>query len=86
MIIDGRDLSVDEMFKELRGVVAHGYARRDEVSVFVNAHDREKLNLITGFVEILLECNTRIVEANGYYILKIIQEAVAQRSIIGINL
>ena len=78
MIIDGRDLSLDEMFKEMRDVVAHGFAKSDEVSVFVDAYDREKLNLITGFVEILLECKTRVVEANGYYILKVIQVPVAQ--------
>jgi len=78
MIIDARDLSFDETFKELRDVVSHGFASRDEVSVFVDAHDCEKLNLITGFVEILLDCKTRIVEANGYYILKVIQEPVAR--------
>ncbi len=78
MIIDARDLSFDETFKELRDVVSHGFACRDEVSVFVDAHDCEKLNLITGFVEILLDCKTRVVEANGYYILKVIQEPVAQ--------
>jgi hypothetical protein len=78
MIIDARDLSFDETFKELRDIVFNGFASRDEVSVFVDAHEREKLNLITGFVEILLDCKTRVVEANGYYILKVIQEPVAQ--------
>ncbi len=78
MIIDARDLSFDETFKELKDVISHGYAGRDEVSVFVDAYDCEKLNLITGFVEILLDCKTRVVEANGYYILKVIQEPVAQ--------
>ena len=77
MVIDARDISFDEMFKELKDVVSLGFANRDEVSVFVDAHDREKLKLITGFVEILLDCKTRVVEANGYYILKVIQEPVA---------
>jgi hypothetical protein len=62
----------------LKEVVAQGFARRDEISVFVEAHDREKLGLITGFVEIILECKTRVVEANGYYILKVIQGPVLQ--------
>jgi len=78
MIIDARELSFNEAFKELRDVVSHGFASRDEVSVFVDAYDCEKLNLITGFVEILLDCKTRLVEANGYYILKVIQGPVAQ--------
>ena len=78
MIIDARDLSFDETFKELKDVVSHGFACRDEVSVFVDAHDCEKLNLITGFAKILLECNTIVIEANGYYILKVIQDADAR--------
>ncbi|MBI4847466.1 MAG: hypothetical protein HY808_02660 [Nitrospirae bacterium] len=78
MIIDARELSFDETFKELSDVVSHGFASRDEVSVFVDAHDCEKLNLITGFVEILLDCKARVVEANGYYILKIIQGPAAR--------
>lgn len=78
MVIDARDISFNETFKELKDVVTLGFASRDEVSVFIDAHDCEKLNLITGFVEILLNCKTRVVEANGYYILKVIQEPVAR--------
>ncbi|MEW6714056.1 MAG: hypothetical protein AB1306_03045 [Nitrospirota bacterium] len=77
MVIDARDLSFDETFKELRDVISNGFAGRDEVAVFVDARDCEKLNLITGFAEMLLECNTIVIEANGYYILKVIQDADA---------
>ena len=80
MIIDARELSFDEVFKELRDVVSRGYASCDEVSVFVDAHDCEKLNFIEGFLEILLDCKTRVVEANGFYILKAFQEPVAKAS------
>ncbi len=76
MIIDARDLSFDEAFKELNDVVSHGYASRDEVLIFVEAHDCEKLNLITGFAEVLLECKTWVVEANGFYVVRVTQEAV----------
>lgn len=78
MVIDARDLSFDETFKELRDVMSHGQAGLDEVSVFVDARDCEKLNLITGFAKILLECNTIVIEANGYYILKVIQDVDAR--------
>lgn len=78
MVIDARELSFSETFKELREVVSLGFASRDEVSVFVDANDREKLSLITGFAEMLLGCKSRIVEVNGYYILKVIQEPVAR--------
>lgn len=78
MVIDARELSFSEAFKELRDVVYQGVASRDDVLVFLNAHDSEKLNLITGFVEILLECKTSVVEANGYYVVKVIQEPVAR--------
>jgi len=76
MIIDARELSFDEAFKELKDVVSHGYAVLDEVLVFVDANDREKVNLITGFAEILLECRSRVVEANGYYVVRVRQENV----------
>lgn len=78
MVIDARDISFNETFKELKDIVSRGLASHAEVSVFVDAQDREKLNLITGFVEILLDCKTRVVEANGYYILKVIHEPVAR--------
>jgi hypothetical protein len=78
MLIDARELSFDEIFKELKEVVSLGYASCDEVSVFIDAHDCEKLNFIEGFLEILLECKTRVVEANGFYILKVFQGPVAR--------
>lgn len=78
MVIDARKFSFSEIFKELRDVVYQGLASRDDVLVFLNAHDCEKLNLITGFVEILLECKTLVVEANGYYVVKVIQEPAAK--------
>ena len=78
MVIDARDLSFDETFKELRDVVSHGQGGLDEVSVFVDARDCEKLNLITGFAKILLDCNTIVIESNGYYILKVIQDPDAR--------
>lgn len=80
MVIDARELSFYEVFKELREVVSRGHASCEEVSVFIDAHDCEKLNFIEGFLEILLECKTRVVEANGYYILKILQEPFAKAS------
>lgn len=76
MIIDARELSFDEAFKELKDVVSHGYARFDEVLIFVDAHDGEKVKLITGFAEMLLECRTGVVEANGYYVVRVNQEPV----------
>jgi hypothetical protein len=77
MIIDARELSFSDAFKELREAVSQGFASRDEVLVFVDAHDSEKLSLITGFVEILLECSARVMEASGYYLVKVIKEPVA---------
>ena len=77
MVIDVRDLSLIEAFCALRDIVSHGVASYDEVSVFVDTYDCEELNLITGFVEILLRCKTVVVEANGYYVVKVIQEPVA---------
>jgi hypothetical protein len=47
MIIDARDLSFDETFKELRDVVSHGFANRDEVSVFVDAYVRKGGDIIS---------------------------------------
>jgi len=76
MIIDARELTFDETFKELKDVVSRGYARFDEVLIFVDANDGEKVNLITGFAEILLECKSRVVETNGYYVVRINQETV----------
>ncbi|MBI4699347.1 MAG: hypothetical protein HY758_10725 [Nitrospirae bacterium] len=76
MIIDARELSFDEAFKELKDAVSLGYAGFDEVLIFVDAHDGEKLNLITGFAEMLLECKTRVVETNGYYVVRVNQEPV----------
>ena len=78
MVIDVRDLSLSEAFCVLRDVVSRGFTSSDEVSVLVDAHNCKELDLIIGFVEILLECKTRVVEANGYYIVKICQEPVAE--------
>ncbi|MBI5664440.1 MAG: hypothetical protein HZC49_05045 [Nitrospirae bacterium] len=75
MIIDARELSFDDAFKELKDVVSYGYASFDEVLIFVDTYDGEKINLITGFAEMLLECKTRVVEANGYYIVRVKQES-----------
>ncbi len=80
MLIDARELSFEETFKALREVVSRDYTSCDEVSVFVDAHDCGKLNFIEGFLEILPECKTRVVEANGFYILKVFQEPVAKAS------
>jgi len=76
MIIDARELPFDETFKELKEVVSHGYASFNEVLIFVDAHDGEKVKLITGFAEILLGCKSRVVETNGYYIVRVNQEHV----------
>jgi hypothetical protein len=84
MIIDARGLSFSETFKELRDIVYYGGTSRDDVLVFVDAYDNEKLNLIKGFVEILLECITVVAKANGYYVIKIVQEPVA-RDVEGIS-
>jgi hypothetical protein len=77
MIIDARELSFSDAFKELSDAFLQGFARRDEVLIFVHAHDAEKLSLITGFVEILLECSARVMEAGGYYLVQVIQEPIA---------
>jgi hypothetical protein len=76
MTIDARELSISETFKELREVVYCGVTGGDEVLIFIYAHDNEKLSLIRDFAEILLECRTGLSEANGYYVIKIIQEPV----------
>jgi hypothetical protein len=80
MIIDARELSLDEAFKGLREVVSVGYASSEEVSVFVDAGDCEKLIFLEGFLEILLDCKTRVIKGNGSYILKAFQEPVASAS------
>lgn len=77
MTIDARGQNYSEIFKQIKDAAPDFYSIHEELLVFVGANDLNKSRLIRGFVEILLGCETDLVEASGFYIIRAVRDTTA---------
>ncbi len=77
MILDVRGQSIMDTFMEIRQAYSESFGGAEEILVYVDADDNERLNKVKGFIENCMSCRVQIEESNGCCILKIGRECLA---------